>query len=356
MMYSLWSLLFFIVFSNQEPRDEPGIEVSSFEDEGSMGRCWRLRDEKCPNPDINFWLFTKANPYGMKLSLDNLPIDKFLPLKPLKVLIHGFDGHRHYTPNFQLRPRFLELDINVISLDFPKLVKSPCYSEAVHNAKYVGRCTAHFLTTLLERKLVAIEGLHLIGFGLGAHVAGFVGNLMTKYHLEHITGLDPAKPYYLVNDTAEKLDRSDAKFVDVVHTDVMMMGLLEALGHVDFYVNMGVTQPNCGAFNNMDTHYCYHNRSAEYYAESITTPIGFIGYFCPNFKSFATGVCVPKEDTETMGFHAHPQARGRYFLDTNKSPPYAMGKNYMHLNRQLKGKTFLNDDIIERILENNSIG
>ncbi|KAI8041993.1 hypothetical protein M5D96_003293 [Drosophila gunungcola] len=313
MMYSLWSLLFFIVFSNQEPRDEPGIEVSSFEDEGSMGRCWRLRDEKCPNPDINFWLFTKANPYGMKLSLDNLPIDKFLPLKPLKVLIHGFDGHRHYTPNFQLRPRFLELDINVISLDFPKLVKSPCYSEAVHNAKYVGRCTAHFLTTLLERKLVAIEGLHLIGFGLGAHVAGFVGNLMTKYHLEHITGLDPAKPYYLVNDTAEKLDR-------------------------------------------MDTHYCYHNRSAEYYAESITTPIGFIGYFCPNFKSFATGVCVPKEDTETMGFHAHPQARGRYFLDTNKSPPYAMGKNYMHLNRQLKGKTFLNDDIIERILENNSIG
>ncbi|KAH8352379.1 hypothetical protein KR084_003811, partial [Drosophila pseudotakahashii] len=340
--------------------------VAGFEDEES--NCFALHDEACPNANITFWLYTKEKPEGLEISSLSIPVLEFLPMKPLKVLIHGFNGHRNYTPNIQLRPRFIKLDINVISLDFQKLAFEPCYSEAVHNAKFVGRCIAQLLRLLLESKLVANKDLHLIGLGLGAHVAGFVGQFIPEHKLEHITALDPAKPLYLVQDKTQKLDPTDAKFVDVVHTDVLMLGLLEAVGHVDFYLNMGVEQPNCGPINQsksfyltsnsltfcfpVETHFCYHNRAADYYAESITTPDGFYGFYCPNYKSFATGACVPKKDIEPMGFYAHPEARGRYFLDTNNGPPYAMGTNYKNVNRQLKGRTFMNDELIDKLFEN----
>ncbi|XP_017006519.2 inactive pancreatic lipase-related protein 1 [Drosophila takahashii] len=343
MMNKLWSFLFLLGFSIL-------MIVAGLEDEES--NCFALRDEACPNANITFWLYTKEKPEGLEISPFSIPVLEFLPMKSLKVLIHGFNGHRNYTPNVQLRPRFIKLDINVISLDFQKLANEPCYSEAVHNAKYVGRCIAQLLRLLLESKLVANKDVHLIGLGLGAHVAGFVGQFMPEHKLEHITALDPAKPLYLVNDTAQKLDPTDAKFVDVVHTDVLMLGLLEAVGHVDFYLNMGVEQPNCGPVNQMETHFCYHNRAADYYAESISSNAGFYGFYCPNYKSFATGACVPKKDIEPMGFYAHPEARGRYFLETNNGPPYAKGTNYKNINRQLKGRTFMNDELIDQLFEN----
>ncbi|EDW88949.2 uncharacterized protein Dyak_GE19008 [Drosophila yakuba] len=325
------------------------ILVAGFVDEEM--NCFSLRNESCPNHNISFWLYTKENPEGKKLPTVGLVKDSFSPLKPLKVLIHGFNGHRDFSPNIQLRPLFLKQDYNVLSLDYPKLAYEPCYTEAVHNAKYVGLCTAQFLQKLIEDGLVRTEDLHLIGLGLGAHVAGFAGQFIQQHTLEHITALDPAKPLYLVNDTAEKLDPTDAKFVDVVHTDVMLLGLLEAVGHVDFYLNMGVSQPNCGPVNQMETHFCYHNRAADYYAESISSTSGFYGFHCPNFKSFATGICVPQQNIQLMGFHVHPEARGRYFLETNNGPPYAKGENFSTMNRQLKGRTYVNDDIIEKLLE-----
>ncbi|XP_026834495.1 lipase member I [Drosophila erecta] len=320
--------------------------VAGFVDEEI--NCFSLQNEFCPNDNITFWLYTKKNPQGKELPSVGLPTNSFVPRKPLKVLIHGFNGHRDFSPNNQLRPLLLEQDYNVLSLDYSKLAHEPCYTEAVHNAKYVGRCTAQLLKRLVKNRLIKKEDLHLIGFGLGAHVAGFVGQFI---QLEHITALDPAKPLYLVNDTAQKLDPTDAKFVDVVHTDVMMLGLLEPVGHVDFYLNMGVSQPNCGPIDKMETHFCYHNRAVEYYAESISSPSGFYGFYCPNFKSFATGICAPEKNIQLMGYHVRSEARGRYFLETNNSPPYAKGANFSNLNRQLKGRTFVNDEIIDKMFE-----
>lgn len=45
----------------------------------------------------------------------------------------------------------------------------------------------------------------------------------------------------------EKLDSSDADFVDVIHTNALIQGKIEKCGHVDFYMNGGVMQP--GAIN-----------------------------------------------------------------------------------------------------------
>ncbi len=61
--------------------------------------------------------------------------------------------------------------------------------------------------------------------------------------------LDPAGPDFYTSDTPDRLDASDALFVDVIHTDgaprmVSGFGYLGPLGHVDFYPNGGSAQPS----------------------------------------------------------------------------------------------------------------
>lgn len=58
-------------------------------------------------------------------------------------------------------------------------------------------------------------------------------------------GLDPALPFFTTADRHSKLDKTDAKFVDVIHTNAGVFGKIEPSGHVDFYINGGQTQPAC---------------------------------------------------------------------------------------------------------------
>lgn len=58
-------------------------------------------------------------------------------------------------------------------------------------------------------------------------------------------GLDPAGPGYTDMRSEYKLDRNDAKLVDVVHTYMRILSLAEPLGHLDFYPNGGQLQPGC---------------------------------------------------------------------------------------------------------------
>ena len=44
---------------------------------------------------------------------------------------------------------------------------------------------------------------------------------------------------------AERLDKSDAKYVDVIHTDAGGLGTDLVIGHADYFPNGGRDQPNC---------------------------------------------------------------------------------------------------------------
>lgn len=76
-----------------------------------------------------------------------------------------------------------------------------------------------------------------------------MANNLKPYKLPRITGLDPALPGFVTVNHHNKLDPSDAMFVDVIHTNAFMQGKVEQSGHVDFYVNGGVLQPGCWAEN-----------------------------------------------------------------------------------------------------------
>ena len=68
--------------------------------------------------------------------------------------------------------------------------------------------------------------------------------LIQEYFLAYI-GLDPAGPYFSYTDPEVRLDPSDARFVDVIHTDAGLLGTSQNVGDVDFYPNGGSRQPGC---------------------------------------------------------------------------------------------------------------
>lgn len=63
-----------------------------------------------------------------------------------------------------------------------------------------------------------------------------------------ITGCDPAYPLYYDTADNEELNKNDAKFVDIIHTDAGVLGGPTSTGHADFYPNGGKRpQPMCGS-------------------------------------------------------------------------------------------------------------
>lgn len=80
-----------------------------------------------------------------------------------------------------------------------------------------------------------------LGHSLGAHIVGSAGQYIrrkTGRMLPRITGLDPANPcFHSLVRTDEGLSTEAAEFVDVIHSNIGVLGKKSPTGHVDFYPN-----------------------------------------------------------------------------------------------------------------------
>ena len=133
------------------------------------------------------------------------------------------------------------------------------YTAAVANTELVGRQLGLVLLDAVNLG-TRPEDIHVIGFSLGAHVAGCASEILKKKNilLGRITGLDPASPFFrnhLFREKSRKLDATDARLVDVIHTDGSQdfadgFGLMKPLGHIDFFPNGGREQPGCNDVKN----------------------------------------------------------------------------------------------------------
>nr|CAH7763703.1 unnamed protein product [Callosobruchus chinensis] len=211
--------------------------------------------------DTKFYLFTRNIDFHKPEVLyydDNgtsLQQSSFNYSNPLKLVIHGYTSRWNEKGSIVIANSYLKLyDCNVVLMDWHKGARGPQYAVAAANTELVGRQLGILLTKMVEKGL-DVRKIHLIGFSLGAHVAGTASESLKNRGLliGRITGLDAASPLFRGNyfrEQYKKLDRSDAKFVDVIHTDGSPsvtdgFGLWDPIGHVDFYPNGGQEQPGC---------------------------------------------------------------------------------------------------------------
>ena len=136
--------------------------------------------------------------------------------------------------------------VNVIAIDWSKPAASVDYIQSAANTAVVGQMISCVINRLSTDLNASATNYQLIGHSLGAQVSGFAGKNVSNPQIGHILGLDPAGPLFDGNPPNERLDRTDAQFVFIIHTNgyavipiVQGLGYLPACGDYDFYVNGG---------------------------------------------------------------------------------------------------------------------
>lgn len=316
-----------------------------------------------------YCLYTRRNEDTCELldisNTDTLFRSSIMPRHRVYFISHGFieNGNKEWIKN--MKKELLKLsDCSVIVVDWSG-GSGPPYAQAVANIRLVGVMTAHLIHNLIVQVGIQPELIHLIGHSLGAHMAAYAGQTVQRhfrYKLGRITGMDPAEPHFRKTDPIVRLDPTDADFVDVIHTDAGPfisggLGILQPVGHVDFYPNGGVDQPGCneGVMSYMSkdskSFYrgirqmlsCNHIRSYQYFTESINPgPCQFIGTECNSWEEFKNGTCFEcvngkKCPFQTkFGLHADSYIRkgAAYGSPLRIPPPRTHVKLYMRTGKE----------------------
>ncbi|XP_011885171.1 PREDICTED: lipase member I isoform X4 [Cercocebus atys] len=206
-----------------------------------------FRDLFIPRIEIILMMYTRNNLNCAKplFEHNNSLNVNFNTQKKTVWLIHGYRPMGSIPSWLQNFVSILlnEEDMNVIVVDWNRGATTFIYDRAVKNTRKVAVSLSGHIKNLLKHG-ASLDNFHFIGMSLGAHISGFVGKIFNG-QLGRITGLDPAGPKFSRKPPYRRLDYTDAKFVDVIHSNSHGLGIREPLGHIDFYPNGGRKQPGC---------------------------------------------------------------------------------------------------------------
>ncbi|XP_063361542.1 uncharacterized protein LOC134650516 [Cydia amplana] len=265
--------------------------------------------------------------------------------RPTRIIVHGFGSNCDNVWVYEMRSALMAVEeCNVVCVDWEGGATMPNYLRAAANTRLVGKQLAMLLQGFAKHIDLRFEDVHLIGFSLGAHVAGFAGSELRN--ISRITGLDPAGPLFEFQDPRARLDRGDAAFVDVIHSngETLILGGLGAaqpLGHVDFYPNGGRVQHGCsnlfvGAVSDLVLPWaaasvegrslCNHRRAYKFFTDSVSPKCHFPAFPCADYDTFLEGRCFPcggEERCGNMGYYADRSlGRGQLYLLTREEEPF----------------------------------
>ncbi|XP_071491614.1 pancreatic lipase-related protein 2-like [Diadema antillarum] len=275
-----------------------------------------------------------------------IAISNFKPWRDTVVIIHGFVAGSDVDWMDDMSAEILaQKDYNIITVDWRPGVIRDDYEEATGNVRVLGAEIGLLVDMLVGIQGVGPETFHLIGHSLGAHAAGIAGAIVPN--IGRITGLDPAGPYFDGCDPRIRIDPTDAKFVDIIHTDTdplfkLGMGMYNTAGHLDFFPNSGRDQPGCdqriirsiiahGIWGGLvDYVACNHIRAVELFTASINQagPCPNMAFNCTReWDDYNEGLCYGDGEVK-MGWYANlyqPQDGATevvYQLNTVETSPY----------------------------------
>ncbi|XP_074851893.1 endothelial lipase isoform X2 [Carettochelys insculpta] len=258
-------------------------------------------------------------------------------------IIHGWTMSgmfENWLSNLVTALQEREKDANVVVVDWLALAHQ-LYTDAVNNTKVVGKDLGMLLNWLQEKQNFRLENVHLIGYSLGAHVAGYAGNF-AHGRIGRITGLDPAGPMFEGADPHKRLSPDDADFVDVLHTFTketlgVSIGIQMPVGHIDVYPNGGDFQPGCGlsdvlgaiAYGKIgDVVRCEHERSVYLFVDSLVNQDKqSFAFQCTDSSRFKKGICLScrKNRCNSIGYNAKKMGNKRnskMYLKTRADMPF----------------------------------
>lgn len=69
------------------------------------------------------------------------------------------------------------------------------------------------------------------------------------------------------------------------------------------------------------------HRAPDYFAESIQSKLGFWGFKCQSYIYYLFGMCKPSSESQAIaGEDCRETTKGMFFITTNPSSPYALGR------------------------------
>ncbi|XP_075203695.1 pancreatic lipase-related protein 2-like [Anomaloglossus baeobatrachus] len=289
--------------------------------------------------NTHFLLHTQKHGHGFQViratNISMVQDSSFDPDKSIKFIIHGYRTGVVTWPSVVAQDILDVEDANCFGVYWGDRTLIS-YVQAVSNARVVGVQVAKFLASLQVMYKKTSFNVHIIGYSLGAHIAGFAGQKAYP-RVQRITGLDPAGPLFEGAKNYLKLDASDAKLVDVIYTDTFIstsllmrrgLGTNDVSGHLNFYPNGGRNQPGCDESPELNIlsvlkviyiDSCSHSRSLLMYRESIHNPAAFLAYRASSYKEFKNGARFQRNGKcVKMGYHLNlsTSMTGKFYLNT----------------------------------------
>ncbi|KAF5303392.1 hypothetical protein FQA39_LY09983 [Lamprigera yunnana] len=264
-------------------------------------------------------------------------------IKKLIILVHDFTSNGYTGWLKHIAAAILEKEeATIISVDWQPGAEPP-FQQAIANARVV----ALEITAFLKSGEANFDDgtVEIIGHGVGAHIAGYVGH---SFKINKITALDPTGPYFEYMPAIVRLDPDDANFVEVLHTDAhtsKSQGTMTNMGHLDFFINGAFQQPHCNESNHLPKFTklnrnmlkegdiipaCSHKRSFKYYIEALENDnCEFVGFKCDSYNEFLEGKCTEcklpgSTCAKIAGIPSSNKDNFTFFLNTRGVGPFCM--------------------------------
>ncbi|CAH0729994.1 unnamed protein product, partial [Brenthis ino] len=223
---------------------------------------------------------------------------------------------------------YKNIGYNVLLLSTEKFTTME-YPRASRFMRPVGKLVAQMLIDLTKEGLNP-KRLEIVGISLGGQTASFIAKnfqKLTGRNVSRLTGLDPAGPCFRNLGPNDRIDKSDADFVEIISTNIDGYGMAAAVGHVTYYVNGGENQPG-QIFWPLCQILCSHVRSHTLWLTALKYQNSFVAIQCDSVQEARNRDCYGKKPlvTNLMGLKADKSKEGIFYLSTSNNYPYFLGE------------------------------
>ncbi|XP_044013816.1 phospholipase A1-like [Aphidius gifuensis] len=257
-------------------------------------------------PKFIIWT-NKYSSFNYEYDGNKFNVNKLKPILTygahIKIIIPGWQGRHNITWIGELKKSIFDNcaseNCYVIVYDWYFVAKSANYFFVADKVKgFVSTFLAKFMVHLVDDGGIYSKHIHIIGFSLGAHVAGCSGykfGQLSSYDVKvgRITGLDPAGPSFENVDSRDRLSPDDAHFVECIHSCILILGYTDPIGDVDYYSDGGIChqQSMCKNEDYLNNFICGHYSAVAIYNAVIKDRKAFVAKRCSSWSKYEIGQC-----------------------------------------------------------------